>query len=907
VSSSPAQSSCPSSAWAVRLGGAAWAVLTLLHVLEGGTAETAERVLPEPLNVEWGHCTVVARDSERLCLYDPADPVRLWVDHPRASEARVRIDGVEVAVERYPLAAEPAGEGLRVLIPPGAFELELEVPDTDGVREWGLTLSESERPLAEPRVRLDPADLEELGRAQGSSDVARLERATSNVVDGLLAGGRVGEAVVILCGASFLLRRLRAFEAAATMLERAQAIGASFPVGRNTAAAYRGVLLWSQGVLHEAAPLLRDGARYSLRVEDPVLAADSLPIYAETLAELGYYEEARYWAHESLEHLPSLPCHRASVLRTAGWINLVLGARDQPHDDPRPHLREAIDLYRTQAECAHKEGGARLSLALLAFQDGDAAVAGEQLAAIDTHTLSVEDRVRAADLRVRLQALEADVAAAWRAWSELQAAASVVDDDDAQWRVEVRRGEIHVREHDAHAALAAFERAEQRLDRLVRAQAVMGVGRTATADRYLEGTTALVSLLALQGQLPRALCVAREARARRRSAAAGIDVLPAAEREVVREQLRRYREHKRLADQTEALVPERPQAHESALLHDAARSSREAARLVDEIVEALMRATASPRCHELVAAAPGELLVGLYPRANDWLVFTQDERGTTEAHVIEAPTDAELAGDPRGLERRLLEPISGALAGASRVRVLADRQAQEIDVHLLEWRGQPLLAQLPVTYGVELPALPDPVLADPPRALLLADPTGTLMSARVEVEAVADQLGRAHWKVDVPATDDPETPVEVAFGGYSLLHYAAHTATREGTSGVWAPYPAGEVGGLPHLQTGPLARLEVHDILALRPVPPVAFLAGCKTGLVELDAGSTSVALAFLLADGRQVVASRENVDDAVGLEIAQRFYERFVRGADVAVAMHEVQRELHEDGEVVPYRVWVR
>jgi hypothetical protein len=884
-------------------------VLTLLHVLEGGAAGPAELVLSEPPAVEWGHCTVVAQDSERLCIYDPADAVRLWVDHPRASEARVRIDGVEVAVERYPLAAEPDGEGLRVLVPPGAFELELEVPEADGVRLWGLTLSESERPLAEPRVRLELADLGEWGRAQGSSDVARIERATQRVVDGLLAGGRVGEAVFLLCGASFQLRRLRAFAAAGAMLERAQAIGGSFPVGRNTTAAYRGVLLWSQGVLHEAAPLLRDGARHSLRVENSVLAADSLPIYAEALAELGYYEEARYWARESLEHLPSLPCHRASVVRTAGWINLVLRARDQPHDDPRPHLREAIDLYRTQAECADKEGGARLSLALLALQDGDVAVAGEQLGAIDTRTLSAEDRVRAADLRVRLQAREApaDVAAAWRAWSELEAAASVVDDDDARWRVEVRRGEIHVREHDGPAALAAFERAEQRLDRLVRAQAVVGVGRTATADRYLEGTTALVSLLVEQGQRPRALCVAREARARRRSAAAGIDVLPAAEREVVREQLRRYREHKRLADQTEALVPERPQAHESALLHDAARSSRKAAALVDEIVEALMRATASPRCHELVAAAPGELLVGLYPRDRDWLVFTQDERGATEVQAIEAPTEAELAGDPRGLGRWLLEPISGALAGASRVRVLADRQAQEIDVHLLPWRGQPLLAQLPVTYGVELPALPDPVIVDPPRALLLADPTGTLMSARVEVEAVEVRLDEAGWETDAPVTESSDAPGELSFSGYGLLHYAAHTATREGAAGVWAPYPAGEAGGLPHLQIGPTARLEVHDILARRPMPPLAFLAGCKTGLVELDTGSTSLALAFLLADGRQVVASRENVDDAVGLEIARRFYERFVRGGDAAVAMHEVQRELQEEAEVVPYRVWVR
>jgi CHAT domain-containing protein len=164
--------------------------------------------------------------------------------------------------------------------------------------------------------------------------------------------------------------------------------------------------------------------------------------------------------------------------------------------------------------------------------------------------------------------------------------------------------------------------------------------------------------------------------------------------------------------------------------------------------------------------------------------------------------------------------------------------------------------------------------------------------------------------VDVPETGDPDAPLEPSFSGYSLLHYAAHTTTRRGAPLVWAPYPAGEAGGLPHLQIGPLARLEVHDILALRPVPPVAFLAGCKTGLVELDAGSTSVALAFLLADGHEVVASRENVDDTAALAIARRFYAHFGQnmGMDAATAMQETQRELWQEGrQPVPYRVWVR
>jgi CHAT domain len=887
-----------SSAWGKRLGGAAWAVLTVLHVLPGATAPREPARL-EPPPVQWGHCTTVVRGPVRVCLYDPDDPVRLWVDHPRAGEARVRIDGVEVAVERYSLADEPQGQGLRVAIPPGAWALELEVPDAEGVRAWGLALAQGGRATL---------GFEALGAAWASKDVARIEHTARAKAEALEADGWREEAAFILCATSFHLRDLRAFAAAERLLVRAEALAGASSATTAAVSTYRGLLLWSQGSLHAAATRLRDGARLSLRIEDAGGLVDSLPIYAEALAALGYHQEARHWAQTSLRYLPSTSCERAAVLRTLGWIDLVLRASDQPHDDPRTHLREAIALQRTQSGCTHKQGGARLSLALLAFQDGDVAQAGEELAAIDDAWLSAGDRVRAADLRVRLAAATTgDAATVWLAWHELEAAARVVDDDDAWWRVDVRRGEILLREHDGEAALAALRRAEQRLDRLVRVQAVVGVGRTATADRYLEGTTALVSRLVEEGQRSEALCVAREARARRRSAAAGLDVLPAAERAAVQEEIRRYREHKLHAERAEALIAERPQEQESALRDEAERASQAAGRLVDAIVGALIRATASPRCEELVPAAPGELLVGVYPREHDWLVLVQDEHGATQAHSIAAPTAEH--GDPEALGRRLLGPIDGSLAMASRVRVLADREAQAIDVHLLPWRGQPLSAQMAVTYGVELNARLAQIAEGPPRALLLADPTGTLRSARVEVQEVAERLTAAGWTiVGTPASDGDAGSAEVGFAGLALLHYAAHTATREQASGVWAPYPAGEAKGLPHLQLGPTARLEVHDILALRPVPPVAFLAGCKTGLAELDAGSTSVALAFLLADGQQVVASRENVDDAVGLEIARRFYASFVHGGDAAVAMHEVQAALQREGKgVVPYRVWVR
>lgn len=887
--------------------GAVWAVLTGWLGLTGSEPAPAPAWGREPLAVEWGHCSVVMHGSTPVCSYDPKDPVRLWIDHPRASETRVRIDGAIAAAEPYSLKEEPLGGGLRVAIPPGALELELEVPDDEGPRSFGLALEQQD-----PHAELEgEAERLEAVESWATNDEAVIERASLRGAAALVAAGRLDVAVFLLSGGSFQLRSLRAFDGAERLLARAEAIGGGFAVSRQTVANYRGQLSWSKGALHDAAGWFRTGARLSLRREDDMGLVEALPLYAEALAELGYYQEAHYWANKSLQHLPPATCDRARVMRTIGWTDLVLRARDQAHDDPRPRLVQAMDLYGTDATCVHEQSGPQLSLALLAFGDGDPATARRELEAIDPATLSAEDRVRAADLWVRLRlAAGADASLAWRAWEELQAAARVVDDDDARWRVAVRHGELLRRDRDVAGALAAFEQAEQHLDRLVRVQAVVGVGLTATADRYLEGTTALVSLLVEQQQHERALCVARQARARRRSAAIGIDALPATERARVQAKIDRYREQKRRAALIEGLVLARPQGQEPTLRHEAERASRAASELVSEIVEGLVRATASPRCEQLAPRAPGELLVAIYPRTSDWLLLVQDERSTSVREIV-APSEAELAGDPRALAEQLLEPIAGPLDAATRVRVLADREAQGIDVHLLPWRGQPLSARVPVTYGVELPARPAPPGVDPRRALLLVDPTGTLQSARAEVDEVAERLVEAGWAVEIPVTDDPEAPLEPSFLGYSLLHYAAHTATRRDALEVWAPYPAGEASGLPHLQLGPLARLEVHDILARRPVPPVAFLAGCRTGLVELDAGSTSVALAFLLADGREVVASRETVDDATGLEIARRFYARFGReGAmDAAAAMHEVQRELWQEGQrvVVPYRVWVR
>lgn len=845
----------------------------------------------------WGGCAAVLQGPAPICVYRPDAPVRVWVEHPNADESRVLVDGTEVEIERYTLPHEPHGRGLRIMIPAGASTLEIRVPGVDHGLVWTLALRDEVLEAADPG--------EELPRAWGSGDGAQMRAAAVRMAERLVDEGRVSDAVFALSATSYMLGR--DFEDAASLLDHAEAIGATFPEGHYTAAIYRGRLSWALGELHAAAALLRDGARYALRVEDDALARDAIPAYAEALARLGYYEEAVHWSREALARLPSSNgCNRAAVLRTIGWIQLVLRARDQPADDPRPLLDEAIEVYRHQAQCAHKRAGAHLSLALLAFDEGDVAESERRLAMIEHDELSIEDRVRAADLRVRLRlAARAEAPLLLQAWDELERAAEDVDGDDAPWRLEVRRGEILEQRGDLPAAQEWFERAEQRLERLVRTQAVLGVGRAATADRYFDGTVGLVSVLVAQGKASEALCVARQARARRRSAAAGLDTLPAGQQATLQETIRRYREAKQLAEQLEARAANEPKDIRNALHQQARAASREAARLADEIAEPLAKAARSPRCSELVPPAPAELLVGLFPRSDDWLVFTAT-REATVVHTVQTPTAIQLA-DPRQLGEHLLDPISQALDAASSVRVLAEREAESIDLQRLPWRGRSLLSQRPVTHGVELPARPEPERPAPPRALLLGDVTDTLIFAEAEAESVASVLTAAGWATSRAATDATGA-LALDFAGVAWLHYVGHTRGDEERT-MWAPYTAGEAGGLPQLVLGPTARIAAHDLLLRRPVPPTAFLAGCQTGVAGIDTGSTSLALAFLIADGHRVIASREDLADDLAVLVARRFYAHLVDEArgDAAVAMHLVQQDLEDAGHVVPYWVWVR
>jgi tetratricopeptide (TPR) repeat protein len=773
-----------------------------------------------------------------------------------------------------------------------------------GKGEWSLALGP---------VSPEPAGLEQarddIHRAIGKRDADAAGRAANRALDLALADGCPSLAVdrVLETVFSLDIHRLdpRVTE---RLLHQVETAAQRYPKGRGDLAGYRGLHHWWQGATQDAAESLRDAARHAVRLEDPDLAADSIPIYAETLAQLGYFEEARRWVREGLAIVRERrnACDLGSALRTAGWVSLRLGQRGQSHDDPARLLEEALRVFGEGGPCPRpdKLGGARLSLALLALDQGRLDEAAAHLQAIDRAALSLDERVHVDDVAMRLALARGDGRGRRAAYERLRESTAAVATADARRRLHTRRGRLLELEGDAADAIEAYQQAELVLDELVRLQAV-GIGRGELADRHHESTVALASLLVDRGDVDGAWCIVRQDQARRRTAAAASSTLDDTARGELDESIRRYRREKLEAEASRAEAHGLPRDEAGDALRAAARAHDRARSLAHGLTRELARLAPHPRCIELSPPGPGELLLGLYPREHDWWLLVSDGIEPS-VHIVPTPR---IDGSREALAAALLEPVASRLEAATRVRVLAHGKAQHIDVHALPWRGEPLGVQMPVSYGVELPV----VAAAKPgrRALLVADPTGTLEGAEAEVEQAAERLAAAGWATKMITASNATAPGTVSLAGYDLFHYAGHAeASARPERGGWPPYPGGEAGWAAFLELGPAGRLDVHDVTTTRPAPRAVVLAGCRTGALELDTGQTSMALAFLVAGSEQVVASVDAVEDARGARLARGLYEALVRepGVDLALAMQRAQRGLWEAGEEpAGYRVWVR
>jgi hypothetical protein len=266
---------------------------------------------------------------------------------------------------------------------------------------------------------------------------------------------------------------------------------------------------------------------------------------------------------------------------------------------------------------------------------------------------------------------------------------------------------------------------------------------------------------------------------------------------------------------------ERTQDRQGAL---AARAGRALEDAVDVLATPTVPAPASA-AHTLPPGPPDELVLGYARLSGGWVGFA--ERGSR-------------------LTVRRLGPLD------------------EVDFHALPFRGRPLVAGRPVTYGLDVSLRLQVGSSAPRRALLVADPTGNLPGARQEAELLSLGLRRAGiLPLSLSGLDATRASVIARLQEVELFHYAGH-GRYAGIEGLASELPLSDGGSL-----------SLGDILALGRVPGRVVLLGCETaGAPGRAAPGLGVGAAFVLAGSREVVASVRTVGDASALALARELDE---------------------------------
>ncbi len=184
-----------------------------------------------------------------------------------------------------------------------------------------------------------------------------------------------------------------------------------------------------------------------------------------------------------------------------------------------------------------------------------------------------------------------------------------------------------------------------------------------------------------------------------------------------------------------------------------------------------------------------------------------------------------------------------------------------------------------------LDTLNTPALVRRSPALVVADPTGDLEYAKLEVSAVARMLGAAQ------PLDGPEATVAEVLRqarDASIVHLACH-----GVFDWDDPLDSAVALARGELLTWRRVVTEAH----LRGAPLVT-LSACETGVAdtkEMPDEVIGLGAGFLLAGASGVVSSLWAVDDAATALLMEHFYGRVVKGESPAGALRAAQRWLRD------------
>ncbi len=306
------------------------------------------------------------------------------------------------------------------------------------------------------------------------------------------------------------------------------------------------------------------------------------------------------------------------------------------------------------------------------------------------------------------------------------------------------------------------------------------------------------------------------------------------------------------------------------------RELQELERLVSSL-RASPLATPAPDEQILEAARGGSLLVLARADGELWRIsaaggelevasagpFAQLERRLDRFRT--RPGDAALAAE---LGERLVPPAL-ARPGEQVLRVVLDEREDsvaQLPVAALRIAGRTLVSARPIVHSVRPSDTGcEPPPAEPRRVAVIADAMGNLPGARREAEDIGRRFAAA-------ISIGPAATRSALFGAAAseLLHVAVHAKV-------------GELGGVLELSDGVASALE---IAGRRRAPARVVLAACASGVAE--PATHSMAMGFLAAGARQVIATLRDVDDAAAARLTRELYRSDV--TDLARALARLQ-----------------
>ncbi len=652
----------------------------------------------------------------------------------------------------------------------------------------------------------------------------------------------------------------------------------------------RGVLAINTGDLRGSLFHLRESVEIAKQVGMTVWIVAAEPLLAHQLQAVGRGSEATAIYARLMEEIPEdLPaCDRGLLLNNLGWNLLLIGegSQDGVGEDATPWLEEARQLFEGQP-CSEidERANTAINLALAAVQQGrvtDAQAHLKRAAALAPQP-TLRSRLWRLDIAARIALANHQPAIALDRYQDLETVAQAALSPSDLWQAAAGQA-VALDTLGRHAeALSAYANAEALLERASQ-QVPIDSGREGFVDRGAQVTQRHLDLLLRRGRVAEAYALGRRARSRVVRALqwqSRLSQLSPDEQAQWDVAITAYRRQRR-AFETATAEDWRLPADQLRRRQDARRRERELLqRALDAAFTTLDALT--PTVETALTAAPrGEARLLYFPLADGWVGFAEDEHELIVARLGELSPEA----TPAILARQLLQPFATIVERADRVRFLPYGWLREIDLHMLPFAGDILLADRPVIYGLDLLSQNEP--ASPThRALVVADPSGNLESARAEGRSVADEIRRQapDWTTQLLFGDEADSPtVRALMPSADVLHYAGHGLFDDST-GLQSALPlAGD------------SLLTVADILALERVPRWVVLSGCETGRspertsVESASG---LAHAFLTSGSLGVIAAVRPVEDELAADLVRYYYQAWLGGEPPSHALRQAQLKL--------------